>query len=192
MNTRLNALLAHLSPAWFKVVTDILYYRGEDALHATPASCKTHQSYPGGLVEHLTETADLALAMAALPPYRNVDRQLLVAMALVHDIGKVDSYAPNLDTQTYEYTDVDRQLHHIGAGLLILGECRAIHRPSWTDHGLYDQSQLLAHAIVSHHGYPEWKSMRSPATLEAAMVHYADYASAGLGSFQANIPWRRA
>ena len=132
---------------------------------ACPGSQSRHHAHLGGLITHSNAVASICVTLAGL--YEQVDRDLLVTAALLHDMGKVDELA--WDTGI-EYTDEGRLLGHV-----ILGE-RRLRRA--TDRlrtpirpGLLTR---LSHAMLSHHGELEWGSPKRPSTLEALLLHHAD------------------
>jgi len=132
---------------------------------ACPGSQSRHHAHLGGLIMHSTAVASICVTLAG--QYEQVDRDLLVTAALLHDMGKVDELV--WDTGI-EYTDEGRLLGHV-----ILGERRLRHA---TDRlrtpirlGLLTR---LSHAMLSHHGELEWGSPKRPSTLEALLLHHAD------------------
>jgi len=133
-------------------------------LKTSPAAKKMHHAYLGGLIEHTLSVALLADTVAG--HYKRIDRDLLLAGAILHDIGKIDEfdYRGRID-----YSDVGRLLSHIVTGVRMLDDKLA---------GLADfpdnTALLLRHLIVSHHGSREFGSPEPPKTLEAVLLHYLD------------------
>lgn len=137
-----------------------------------PAAQSHHHAYLGGLAEHTVAVSRICLSIAGL--YDQVDRDLLITAALLHDIGKVDELT--FDT-TIDYTDEGRLLGHV-----ILGERRV--REAAEACGLSPQrSALLSHILLSHHGELEWGSPKRPSTLEALLLHHADNMDAKAAGF---------
>lgn len=135
-----------------------------------------HHAYAGGLLEHTVAVAELCSHLA--DSYPAVDRDLLVASALVHDIGKVDE----LDcTTSIEYSHKGRLLGHV-----ILGLDRISGAASRC--GLASGSRMLLqleHAVLAHHGELEWGSPKRPSTIEALLLHHADNLDAKAAGFSA-------
>ncbi len=129
-----------------------------------PASATYHGAYPGGLLEHSVNVALLCDATCALYGAR-VDRDLLIAAALVHDLGKVGLY---LDPAP-EPVSEERLLGHVLRGLLWVERLaeEVDLDPDRRDH--------LLHLLASHHGRREWGAAVAPATLEAIVLHQADH-----------------
>jgi 3'-5' exoribonuclease len=129
-----------------------------------PAAKGWHHSYIGGLVEHLYDMLQLAFKAAEL--YPDVDRDLLTAGVLLHDLGKIEELSI---TNHIDYSDGGRLLGHITLGVEFLDEYLR---------GMHDFPRELAlrlkHMIVSHHGLLENGSPIVPMTLEAMLLHYID------------------
>ncbi|MGQ9824818.1 MAG: HD domain-containing protein [Desulfotomaculales bacterium] len=107
--------------------------------------------------------------------YPRADRDLLVAGAFLHDIGKVQEYRCR---GAVEQTDEGRLLGHIGSGALLVD--RAIARvPDFPE----ELRLKLLHMIVSHHGRYEWQSPKRPKFLEAAQLHQPDLLDAQADMF---------
>lgn len=161
---RLASLVRH--PALRALVTAVL---GEPAFRerfaACPASQTRHHAYLGGLLEHTVAVAELCLATAAV--YDAVDRDLLLAAALLHDVGKVDELAFDISV---EYTDAGRLLGHV-----VLGERRVRDAAGSLRQALPEDLLVrLSHVLLAHHGELEWGSPKRPAVMEALLLHHAD------------------
>ncbi len=145
-----------------------LLYRvleGEDfrqAFAAAPAAKGLHHAYLGGLLEHTVSVVKLCETIAS--HYGEVvDRDLLVASALLHDVGKIFELTWE---RGFDYSDEGRLLGHITQGVLFVEEqIRQI-----PDFPSRVRMELL-HNILSHHGQYEWGSPRRPKTLEALILH---------------------
>jgi len=129
-----------------------------------PAAKKMHHAYIGGLLEHTLSMALLADRIAG--HYSGVDRDLLLAGAILHDIGKVRefNFKYNID-----YSDEGRLLSHVVIGIMMLDE-----KIQELEDFPQDQAVLLRHMIVSHHGTREFGSPEPPKTIEAVLLNYID------------------
>jgi 3'-5' exoribonuclease len=139
-----------------------------------PAAKVYHQAYRHGLLEHTVSVARAVSAAANFFP--GIDREVAVAGALLHDIGKVEAY--NDDPLAIDLTDAGRL-----QGEIPLGYFRV--RRQIEDIPGFDPSlaQALLHIILSHHGALEHGSPVAPATREAVLVHMIDNLGGRLGSF---------
>jgi 3'-5' exoribonuclease len=139
-----------------------------------PASQSYHHAYIGGLLEHTVGVASLCRALCDLYPH--VDGDLLLAGALLHDIGKIDEleYTTGID-----YTDEGRMIGHV-----VLGERRVRAAvDALGDAVPHETATRLAHVLLAHHGEMEWGSPKRPCTLEALMLHHADNLDAKTAGF---------
>lgn len=138
-----------------------------------PASPMGHHAELGGLLKHVAEVAAIGRTIARVA---KGDEDLVLAGALLHDIGKLECYRWN---GVFDYTDVGRLCGHVVLGSLMfdrrLRECTPA--PC-----LDGEANLLQHMILSHHGREEFGAAVRPMTLEAEILHYADNASAKAAS----------
>jgi 3'-5' exoribonuclease len=129
-----------------------------------PAAKKMHHAYIGGLLEHSLSLGLLADKVAG--HYSGLDRDLLIAGAILHDIGKVSEFTFNT---SIDYSDQGRLLSHIVIGVEMLEE-KIKHIPGFPG----ETALLLKHMLVSHHGSREMGSPEPPKTLEAVLLNYLD------------------
>lgn len=157
-------------------------YLMDDALMAkfvrAPAGVKNHHAYQGGLLEHVVSLMELILVVA--PRYPQLDGDLLLIGALVHDAGKVDELSYDRDLA---YTDEGQLLGHIVLGLRQLDQ-KLIESERLTGEPLPEELVLqIRHLIVSHHGRLEFGSPTLPMTLEAVALHHLDNLDAKIHHF---------
>jgi 3'-5' exoribonuclease len=132
-------------------------------LRRAPAAKTVHHAYPGGLLEHTVSSIKLAHRLA--DHYPQVDRDLLVAGAFFHDLGKVRELT--FERQT-EYTDEGRLIGHlVMTAQWIHDKARRVGVPR-------DLEQHIVHTVLAHHGKLEFGSPKLPVTLEALLTHYID------------------
>lgn len=129
----------------------------------SPAAKSWHHNYLGGLLEHTVSVARICEFSSS---NYDVDHDLLIAGALLHDMGKVFEY----NTKTMiDFTDEGRLVGHICiADQLVVEKAKEIDQfPTKT-------LMKLRHMILSHHGEYEKGAARIPQTIEAVVLHYAD------------------
>lgn len=168
MDAELNAAIASVGDEGLRRLLESLLGPGTDtgqAFRLAPAAKQNHHAYLGGLLEHtlsMVRVCDLLAGHygAAL------DRDLLIAGALLHDLGKVREIGARAG---FPYTDEGKLLGHILIGLQMVSDAAAA-VPSLPPSRLL----LLQHLIASHQGRYEWQSPREPRTLEGLVLHYAD------------------
>lgn len=135
-----------------------------NAILLSPAATTVHHDRVGGLLEHTLSL--MALADLAARHYRDVDRDLLVAGAFVHDLGKVRELRRE---PGFPYTDEGQLLGHI-----VLGYELAMRKIDELPGFPGELRTALGHLILSHQGEYEWGSPKRPKTLEAIVLHYLD------------------
>lgn len=151
-------------------------------LPTAPAAKFAHHGYVGGLVEHTLAVARAAEAIAGL--YSFLHRDLLVAGALLHDLGKAFEFQLS---PAPDYTTAGRLIGHVVLGVDLVRR----HLPPDIDPGLAEE---IIHLIVSHHGQRDFGSPQLPQTLEAVALHLADDLDAKMAGMKTRLdeadgPW---
>lgn len=177
LERRLDIALERVEDAWLQgLLEKLLGCRGElraEFLRATAAKYN-HHAYPGGLLEHTLQVADAVSDFARSHPA--VDRDLAIAGAVLHDIGKLESYED--DPIGRDFTDAGRLEGEIPLGYYRVR--RAIEQlPGFPQ----ERARELLHVILSHHGRLEHGSPVVPCTREATVVHAMDELSSRMGAF---------
>jgi 3'-5' exoribonuclease len=158
-------------PALAALTVDLLEQH-RATLIALPAARRNHHAIVGGWLEHVTSVTRNAVFLAdkygrdypELDP--SLSRDLVVAGAILHDIGK--ALEMKLTPAGAEYTAAGELIGHI-----LLG--RDLVRAAAAKHPLDPETLLrLEHIIVSHQRLAEWGSPKPPMTPEALLVHFAD------------------
>ena len=144
-----------------------------DKFIMNPAGMRMHHAYIGGLLQHSVDVAGIAIALAE--QIGNVDKDLVVAGALLHDIGKLREISSQIG---FPYTNEGRLLGHIAMSIIIVQEAAAkLKLPA-------ARLEQLQHILLSHHGDNEKGSPVECATKEAFIVHYADEIDAIMNQFE--------
>lgn len=148
----------------------------EAQLRLWPAALTVHHAYRGGLLEHILQVARVALALADI---YSADRDLVLAGAVLHDIGKLRELEYDLATS---YSREGNLVGHIPLGLMMVREASA---------GLAslagERRTSIEHIIASHHGSRELGSPVEPMTVEAFILAAADDLDAKLHQVQRHI-----
>jgi 3'-5' exoribonuclease len=180
MEDEIRELLDTIQEPHLRILLDRVF--GEDSelwagYRVAPAAKHYHQAYRHGLLEHCLGVAQAVSAISAT--FAGIDREVAVAGALLHDIGKLEAYTDEGGRdQAIDLTDAGR-LH----GEIPLGYYR-IRRTIEDIEGFPPElAQAVGHIILSHHGTLEHGSPVVPCTREATLVHMIDNLGGRLGSF---------
>lgn len=155
------------------LVTNLLTANAQ-ALKALPASARHYYPFAGGWLEHTLSVARsvawLADRYAAMYPELSppLNRGLVVAAAVLHDIGRVREY----DSPPGQPTKAGVSGELFGHLFLAYDEIRfaALGVPDLNPELL----DLLLHCVITHLRLPEWGSPRQPCIPEVLILHHAD------------------
>lgn len=160
------------TPALAMILKNIFQGEFLERFYKNPAGKQYHHAYLGGLLEHSVDVCQLALSMALTMD--NVDKDLVIAGSLLHDIGKIREISQGYG---FTYLDEGRFLGHVAMSALMVQEAATkLHMQS----GSIEQ---LLHIILSHHGDKEKGSPVDCSTREAFIVHYADEINSIMNQF---------
>jgi 3'-5' exoribonuclease len=129
-----------------------------------PAAKTMHHAYLGGLLEHTVSVVTLIYRICN--HYPDLDRDLLIAGAFLHDIGKIEEFVYDINI---DYSDSGRLIGHMVLGTQMIEEkVREIKGFP------LETALLLKHLILSHHGEAQFGAVKLPASKEAFALHLAD------------------
>jgi 3'-5' exoribonuclease len=156
-------------------------FTSDDAIVAAyknaPAAKSLHHAFVGGLLDHVVSL--LNMCDLSVRNYPQVNRDLLMSGAFLHDIGKLHELAYQ---RSIAYTTKGQLLGHMVIELGMLHE--KIQRvPGFPD----ELRVLLEHMIISHHGQYEFGSPKLPMFPEALMLHYLDDLDSKMESMRAQF-----
>ncbi len=156
-----------------KLVIGMLSYVG-DKFFTFPAASKIHHGWKGGLSDHSLSMATLADELCK--HYPQLDRDLLVSAALIHDVGKTAELSGPVTT---EYTLEGKLEGHISLANAWLSEVSE-------KLGVQEREEtvLMHHMILSHHGKMEYGSPVAPMIIEAEALYLIDNMDARLTSLK--------
>ncbi|MDT8318100.1 MAG: HD domain-containing protein [bacterium] len=146
-----------------------------EAFSKAPAAKGMHHVYIGGLLEHVLSMCRL-VDMVSSHYGDKINRDLLIAGAIFHDIGKTRELSYS---RSFNYTDEGRLIGHISIGVEMLDE-----KLRSMDGFPLELSLLLKHMLLSHHSEYAYGSPKRPKTLEATMLGYIDDMDAKVNSIQ--------
>ncbi|MBA2874795.1 3'-5' exoribonuclease YhaM [Thermaerobacillus caldiproteolyticus] len=144
-------------------ITRHLLKKYEQRFFDYPAATKNHHEFISGLAYHVVSMLDLAKAIANL--YPSLDKDLLYAGVILHDLGKVIELSGPVSTS---YTLEGNLLGHIS--IMVSEISKAAEHLGITG----EEVVVLQHMVLSHHGKAEWGSPKPPMIKEAEILHYID------------------
>lgn len=178
MVSALKEVLKNIENRHLKALLDRFFSDRQfmEAFRRAPAAKNFHHAYLGGLLEHTLAVCEMALSVAGC--YPELDGDLLLAGAFLHDIGKIGELQAGFHI---DYTHEGRLLGHLVMGVSMLEEkIRAMK-------GFPEDLALrLKHLILSHHGQFDFGSPKRPKFLEALALNIIDDLDAkikGIGRF---------
>ena len=176
MYAKLLEIVASVGNPWLRRLLDNIVQDPEivPRLKRAPAAKVMHHAYYGGLLEHVLSLCNLCRLV--LSHYPEADPDLLLAGAVLHDVGKLQelSYERSLG-----YTDEGQLLGHI------LIEYELVAKKIDAIEGFPPALKtLLLHMLVSHHGQYEFGSPKLPMFREALLLHYLDDLDSKMGAIR--------
>lgn len=135
----------------------------QEELLTYPAATKNHHEYVSGLAHHIVSMLAIAKELCQLYPQLNKD--LLYAGVILHDIGKVKELSGTITTT---YTLEGKLLGHIP---IMVEEINEMAKDLHIDG---EEVTILKHIVLSHHGKAEWGSPKPPYVQEAEVLHFID------------------
>jgi 3'-5' exoribonuclease len=148
-----------------------------EAYRNAPAAKTLHHAYIGGLLDHvvsLFRSCDLLCRN-----YPQINRDLLLTGAFLHDIGKIHELTYN---RSFSYTTRGQLLGHMIIELEML-QAKLANLPGFPA----ELKILVEHLIISHHGEYEFGSPKLPMFPEALMLHYLDNLDSKMESMRAHF-----
>ena len=167
MAAELQGLVKRVEDPYLKKLLQKFFAAGDffDRFKKAPAAKNMHHAYLGGLLEHTLAVTRLARSMT--DQYPSLDGSLLVAGALLHDIGKVEEFS--FATYPFNYSDRGRLVGHLVIGAEMVRE-----RVGAIKDFPEELAIRIQHLILSHHGQYEFGSPCLPMMPEAFVLNFLD------------------
>ena len=149
-----------------KTLTKAIIEEHKAELLYWPAAFKLHHAMRGGLLYHTLSI--IKMAECACRVYPNIDRELLLAGAILHDIAKIQEYDVGQTGVATNYSTKGNLLGHLVMGAMEIHEkARKL--------GIDEKTAvLLEHMLISHHGVPEFGAAVRPLFIEAEVLCQLD------------------
>ncbi|MBM7364250.1 3'-5' exoribonuclease YhaM [Priestia taiwanensis] len=163
MVEKITAYIFEMENSNIQRLTRHLLNKHKDAFLEYPAATKNHHEFVSGLAYHVVSMLDLAKAISSL--YPSLNRDLLYAGVILHDLGKVIELSGPVSTT---YTVEGNLLGHISLMMIEIGKAAEELQLEG------EEVTILQHLVLSHHGKAEWGSPKPPMVREAEILHYID------------------
>ena len=157
-------------------LTEGMLEEAGSVLNWFPAAQRMHHAERSGLLHHTTDMLKMARAMLTVYPWLN--RDLLLAGVIIHDLGKIDELKSDMAGNVTDYTRDGQLIGHLVRGITNLN--RVADRLDI--HG--EPLVLLEHMLLSHHGESEYGSPKAPMFPEAEALHWIDMMDARMNTMK--------
>jgi len=167
MQDELKKLISTVENGFLRTLLNQIFLHSPTgkSYRVSPAAKGIHHAYMGGLLEHSLSMAHVSTLLAG--HYEGIDRDLLLAGSLLHDIGKTVELQNA--TGVIDYTVSGRLKGHLVIGCEMIG--REAEKIDDFPEALLTE---LQHLILSHHGRQEFGSPVVPMTAEALLLSFID------------------
>jgi 3'-5' exoribonuclease len=163
MTSKLTQYIFEMKNPNIQRITRHLIKKYQNEFLEYPAATKNHHEFVSGLAFHVISMLDLAKSIASL--YPSLDKDLLYAGVILHDLGKVVELSGPISTV---YTIEGNLLGHITIMVNEIGKAADELNIAG------EEVMILQHLVLSHHGKAEWGSPKPPLIKEAEILHYID------------------
>ncbi len=147
-------------------ITVSLLEKCKEKLLFWPAAYKLHHAIRSGLLLHTLSIMRLCEGVCKI--YPGVDRELLLAGAILHDIAKTEEFVVSQTGTASGYSTKGNLIGHLAGGAMMIAEAA---KELGADE---DTAMLLEHMVMSHHGEPEFGACMRPMFLEAILLSQLD------------------
>ena len=165
-----------------KTICKMLITENADNIKKIGAAKVHHHSIVGGWLEHTSTMLKNGIALVA-PYNNNINKELLLAGIILHDIGKLREFKYSQYGVIEDYTMQGELLGHITIGISMITECMI--RLRYETRKQFDENIviLLQHLLLTHHGQPEYGSPKYPMTKEAELLSSLDMLDTKMNMF---------
>lgn len=170
-------IIDSLQDKYIKRLVEEITKENEKKIKMYPGAMRIHHEYIGGFLEHTLSVARSCEYFAG--KYVEINRDLLISGAILHDIGKLRELSIS---NTTEYSEEGNLIGHI-----VLGSDMVKEKARKIEDFPEDKLIQLDHIILSHQGTMEWGSPKPPMTIEALILHYVEDLDAKINIFKKAI-----
>ena len=176
---KLKSFIGSIQNDKYKEIVRYILNKYKDNYLSHPAGVSIHHSTLHGLLMHSINVAEVCDSLCKIYSYTNIDRDLLISSAIIHDIGKI--FELTTSGGSYSYSLEGHLLGHISIGYKLIDEASK----ELNIEG--EEPLLLEHLILSHHGKLEFGSPVRPCLLEAEILSKIDDLDAKINSISTQL-----
>ena len=177
---RIRALVATMDDRDYRAICEEMLSRHEEEFKMIPAAKSVHHGFLSGLLMHTGNMLRLADFLSGIYP-EVIDRNLLLAGALLHDFSKAVEFTFSQLGLVTNYSVKGQLLGHLVMGAQEVAQVAA-------DLGIPEEkSVLLQHLILSHHGEPEFGAAVKPICAESELLSYIDMIDSKMEIYRENF-----
>ncbi|OEH92927.1 3'-5' exoribonuclease YhaM [Bacillus solimangrovi] len=176
MGEKVSSYIFEMKNSNIQRITRFLVKKHQESFFKYPAATKNHHEFVSGLAYHVVSMLDLAKAIGSL--YPSLDKDLLYAGVILHDLGKVVELSGPLSTV---YTMEGKLLGHI---TIMVNEIAQAAKELEISS---EEVTVLQHMVLSHHGKEEWGSPKKPLIKEAEILHLIDNVDAKMNMLDRSL-----
>lgn len=175
LKSNIETFVNQMQEGYYKNIVNAFLSKYETEFYRHPAASRMHHAFMSGLAQHVYEMLKMGSAYCDLYPL--VNRDLLYAGVILHDLGKLFEMSYEQCIKT-EYTLEGLMIGHINMMVSMIDEASK-------ELG-YDGEEVLflKHMVIAHHGKLEWGSPKEPMIIEAELLHYLDVVSAKMTAIE--------
>ena len=176
MLAEIREAIAGMEPGPIRRLTEAMLEEAGGDLEWFPAAQRMHHAERSGLLHHTTDMLRLARGILEVYPWLN--RDLLLAGVILHDLGKMQELKSDRAGNVTDYTREGQLLGHLVLGIVNL-------RRTAERLGIAGEPVLLLeHMLLSHHGESEYGSPKPPMFPEAEALHWIDLMDARMNTMK--------
>ncbi len=179
MRREIDETVASLQSENLRKLTEAMLEIAGESLSWFPAAQRMHHAERSGLLHHTTDMIRLAKGILEVYPWLN--RDLLLAGVIIHDLGKIEELKSDKTGNVIDYTRDGQLLGHLVRGITNLN--RAAEKIGVQGEALV----MLEHMLLSHHGEAEYGSPKPPMFPEAEALHWIDMMDARMNTMKGVI-----
>lgn len=165
LQDEIDDTICHIQNPIIRNITRSFIERYHQEFFVYPAASSIHHAFISGLAYHTVSMLHIAKSLCGL--YPDLNKDLLYAGVILHDMGKIHEFVSATDASK------SREGNLLGHIPIMVTEIKEVANQLKVEKDA-EEIILLQHLVLSHHGKPEWGSARTPLIQEAQLLHMID------------------